>query len=242
MARSCRARLRRVRSPTALSGARRAGGPGARRRSAASNGLDRNPSAPASIARGSASRTRAVITTTLVSRMSGSRLIWRQTSKPSMPGMLRSSSSTSGRNVPTLRRPSKPFAAVSRRARGWDGAKRRHDHLGHVELVVHHEHAQRLAGARPEAMGLLEALELVRQDAEVPARRPERGELALLDPLLDRGGGNFKHFTYFTGRQVPLERASPGHGAIRRLTACGNSSSRAANRPPRFDDAHAGAE
>ena len=129
-----------------------------------------------------------------------------------MPGMLRSSSKTSGRNVPTLMRPSKPFAAVSI-APGMEGAERGHDHLGHVALVVHDEHAQRLAGPGAEAVGLLEALELVRENAEVPARGPERSQLALLDPLLDGGRRNFKHFTYFTGRQVPLEHALPGHGA-----------------------------
>jgi hypothetical protein len=53
-------------------------------------------------------------------------------------------------------------------------------------------------------VGLLEALELVREDPEVPARGPERGQLALLDPLLDGRRGDLKHFTYFSGRQIPL--------------------------------------
>ena len=187
-------------------------GAGARRRWRPRTAWSRNPSAPASIARGSASRKRAVITTTLVSRMTGSRLIWRQTSKPSMPGRPRSSSSTSGRNVPTLRSALEAVRRGLQSRPGMEGAERGHDHLGHVGLVVHHEHAQRLPGPRPEAVGLLEALELVRQDAEVSARGPERGQLALLDPLLDGGRRNFKHFTDFTGRQVPLERALAGHG------------------------------
>jgi len=76
--------------------------------------------------------------------------------------------------VPTLRRPSKPFAAV---------------------------------------VSLLESLDLVRQDPEVPARGPERGQLALLDPLLDGRRRNLKHFTYFSGRQVPLEDSLRSQGA-----------------------------
>ena len=66
---------------------------------------------------------------------------------------------------------------------------------------------------RPEAVGLLEALELVREDPEVPARGPKRGQLALLDPLLDGRRRNFKHFTYFSGRQVPLVDPRRSQGA-----------------------------
>jgi hypothetical protein len=62
-------------------------------------------------------------------------------------------------------------------------------------------------------MGLLEALDLVREDPEVPAGSPERGELPLLDPLLDGGWGNLKHFTYFTGRQISPAHPLRGHGA-----------------------------
>jgi hypothetical protein len=55
-------------------------------------------------------------------------------------------------------------------------------------------------------------LELVHEDPEVSTRGPERGELALLDPLLDGGWGNLKHFTYFTRRQIPPDALLPGHG------------------------------
>jgi len=51
---------------------------------------------------------------------------------------------------------------------------------------------------------LLEALDLVREDPEVPTRGPERGQLARLDLLLDGRRRNLKYFTYFSGRQVPL--------------------------------------
>jgi hypothetical protein len=93
-----------------------------------------------------------------------------------------------------------------------EGTERRHDDVGHVALVIHHEHAERFAGARLEAMDLLETLELVHEDPEMSTRDPERGELALLDPLLDGGRRNLKHFTYFTGRQISSDAPLPGHG------------------------------
>jgi hypothetical protein len=71
---------------------------------------------------------------------------------------------------------------------------------------VDHQHAKRLGRCGGEAVAPPEALELVREDPEVAAGRPEGGELTLLDPLLDGRGRDLQHLADPAGGEVSLRR------------------------------------
>ena len=82
--------------------------------SRSSTGLERKSSAPASIPRTRSSTAfSAVISTTGISRVSGSPLRTRSALKPSMPGIITSSRTRSGGAAATRSSASSPFAAVS---------------------------------------------------------------------------------------------------------------------------------